>query len=89
VADGVQLLQGGLHIGASLKATGTVWMTGGNVHRDKLPDVRRALTVYGLITVSTALGLAQSMLLGLYAARELRDSYGVVTQPAQPSHGGS
>jgi hypothetical protein len=86
VAGGVQDLQGGLHIGASLRATGTVWMTGGQVVATNFPTCI-APYGYGLVTVSNGNWHGSVMRVGLYAVRELRDSNGVVVQPAQSSHG--
>src|ERR1017187_6778405 len=66
VAGGVNTLQAGLSIGDSLGATGTVWMTGGQVIATNLSTCV-ASWGEGLLTMSNGNWLGGSMKVGIYS----------------------
>jgi len=66
VAAGVNTFQAGLSIGASIGATGVVWMTGGQVIATNLSTCV-ASWGNGLITVSNGNWLGGSMTVGIYS----------------------
>ncbi|MGD0651918.1 MAG: thrombospondin type 3 repeat-containing protein [Verrucomicrobiia bacterium] len=94
VAGGTNSIQGALVVGASIGATGTVWMTGGQLVQTNTYLVSNTTNFWptcvgpwgaGFLTVSNGNWLGNTMLLGMHAV--VTNVYGQGVVPLWLSHG--
>lgn len=86
MAGGTNTLLAGLMVGASLHATGTVWLTGGQVIATNLPTWV-ALWGSGMLVVSNGNWLGSMVLVGLNTSPMRTNAYGQVLVPGDYSQG--
>ena len=86
VAGGVNTLQSGLCVGSSLGATGTVWMTGGQLIATNLSTCI-ASWGYGVATLSNGNWVGGAMLVGVHSFTAITNYYGQIMTPAQTAFG--
>lgn len=86
IAGGSNTFLAGVMIGESINATGTVWMTGGQVLATNLTTCV-ADWGYGVVTVSNGAWLGSTMLVGLRSVTLKTNQYGQVLVPSSSSYG--